>query len=104
MRDREHDAKTTEAVRIRLAAAGCLNLVLLVWVALDPWENVLKYVAGRQAFANPSGILLTAAISLVILTLLFPVLLRGRDVDRLLTTLFAPFPLFMFAVAVSWAF
>src|SRR5262245_13180208 len=101
------DAKTTDILRIRLAAAGCLNLVLLVWVIFieDSWKNLFTHVASwDRGGPNPSGILSTAAISLATLTLLFPVLLRGRDEDRSLTTLLAPFPLFMFAVAVSWVF
>ena len=52
--------------------------------------------------AEPTGILVTAAISLLTVAVLFPVLWRARTADRWLAALLLFFPLLMFLIAVAW--
>ena len=69
----------------------------------------LKFFAGGflcfLPFRYPwPSILFIAAVSLLILTALSLVFLRGRNSERCLAALYALFPLIMFVVAAVWVF
>ena len=98
-------ANTADFPRVRLLAAGCLSIVLLGAIVFfdPPWDEVVGYVpACHRGLANPTGMLVTAALSLLTLTVLAPVLFRCRGIDRWSAALLAIFPLLMFVVAVLW--
>jgi hypothetical protein len=86
--------------QVRLVAAGFLSLILLVRITIfdDSWLQVFQRIH-RHGPPDPTRQLLTATISLLILAMLSPVLIRGRCGDKLLAALVMVFPLFMFTVS-----
>jgi|SRR5215472_746646 len=91
-----HD-KENDFPGVRLAAAGCLCLLLLVWVGFfdDSWQNAFMRMA--HGHRDPSmAALITGSISLLIFTVLFPVAYRGRTADRWLAALLALVPSSLF--------
>jgi len=80
-------------------------MALLISIALfdHPWDEVIGYVPlCHRGQTNPTGMLLTAGISLLTLTVLVPVLFRSRGLDRWLAVLLSIFPLLMFLATVFW--
>src|SRR5256885_16834400 len=96
------DTKTTNFPQIRLVAGGCSTLVLLAWLAVfdDSWNDIFSGMGlYHKPHGDPIGILVTAGISLFILVVIFPVMLRGRGLDRWSAVILAIFPLFMFLIS-----
>ena len=99
------NANTAVFPQVRLLVAGCLSVALLASIAFfdRPWDEVIGYVPPcHWGLTNPTGMLLTAALSLLTLTVLTPVLLRCRGLDRWLAAFLAIFPLLLFVAAVIW--
>jgi hypothetical protein len=85
---------------IRLAAAGCLSLLLLGWVGLwcqDFWRPFVSIQ--HEIDENLFSLTVTAGLALSILLILIPVLWRGPGADRWLALLLTFFPLSLFAFA-----
>ena len=100
------EGKTNDFTGIRLATARWLSPLLFLWIMADNcWQEVFVYHPSWQfGGTNPYGILVIAAISLFMLTVLSPVLLRGRIGAKLFAALLAIFPLIVFVVATTWVF
>lgn len=90
---------------VRLMVAGYASLALLLWVAVfdDTVRHILTPVRDG-AGGNPVRILLISAFSVLIVTILVPVLWRGPRGDRVLALILAVFPLLIFAVTAWWVF
>ena len=102
MHDKENDFPG-----VRLAAAGCLCLVLLVWVGFvdASWQNAFIRIAHHHGDPIDSiGALITGSISLFIFTVLFPVAYRGQAADRWLAALLAVVPSSVFLLTALGAF
>jgi hypothetical protein len=84
-----------------VAAAGCLSLLLLLWVEVfdDSWETVITRVPPCH-FREPLGNLVTAALSLSVLTTLYPVVRLPRSPHKWSAALLVGFPLLIFALGV----
>jgi hypothetical protein len=86
---------------IRLAAAGCLSLLLLFWVGLWDDASWRLFISVDHGFdQEPYWLALTVGLAISILIILIPVLWRGPVGDRWLAALLAVFPLSLFAIAV----
>jgi hypothetical protein len=83
----------------RLAIASVLHCPVLFWI----YESLYGASGFRGHAYIPSGpFLLEAAISATALVIVFPVLLRGDTVQRLLAGVLVPLPLWLFGIAVYW--
>jgi len=94
MKDREHFPS------VRLASAGFLSLLLLSWVGFGVNSSWQLFISPRHGSHNdPLSLAVAVGLSLLILTILIPVLWRGPRHDRWLAALLAIFPLSLFGVA-----
>jgi hypothetical protein len=93
---------------VRLAAAGCLSLLLLLWIGFwgdASWPMLISGRHGVGIDASPFSFAVATGLALLILLILIPVLWRGPARDRWLAALLAVFPLSLFAVpAISGLF
>ena len=91
---------------VRLAAAGCLCLVLLFWVGFFDisWQNAFIRIAHHRDSVDSIGALITGSISLFIFTVLFPVAYRGHAADRWLAALLAIVPASVFLLTALGSF
>src|SRR5438552_8993845 len=85
--------KTCDRPSVRLAAAGCLSLLVLLWVGVfdDSWQTVFIRVSPCH-FREPFGNLVTVALSLSALTALYPVVRLRRSAHRWSAAFLAAFP------------
>ncbi len=99
--------KRNEFSGVRLAAAGCLCLVLLAWVGFvdGSWQSAfIRSVHPHPDPLDSVGALITGSISLLIFAVLFPVAYRGQTADRWLAALLAVVPSSIFLLTALGAF
>src|SRR6185503_20961910 len=92
--------KTTHLPTVRLALAGYASLALLAWIGFVP--SGFPAIFRRYGAERPVPILVSAAISLLVLVCLVPVLWRGPRRDRWLAVLLLVFPTFIFGITALW--
>jgi hypothetical protein len=88
--------QSTHFPSVRLAAAGYGSVLLLAWITFVPGS--FPPLMARHLPVYPPAFLVTAAISLLILVVLAPVVWHGPGRDRALALLAGLFPLLVFAV------
>src|SRR5262245_54588937 len=85
---------------VRLAASGCVSLVLLAWIGFMPlWLPPVTSLFDRVCLI---AVAVAAGLSAAVLAILAPVVWHGPRRDRWLALLLAPFPLLVFSVTSWW--
>jgi hypothetical protein len=96
-------SNSTQFPTVRLVAAGCLSLALVLWAGcFDNWWQLglSRYLSRPPYPTDEIAGFITLAISLLILAILLPVLRRGGASDRWLAVLLAAFPFSLFVLTM----
>lgn len=80
----------------RLAVAGYVTLAMLAWIGFVPGS--FPPILGGSGRVEVVPALVTATISLLVITILVPVLWRGPARSRWMAAMLAVFPVLMFAI------